>query len=195
MRRAFTLVEILIVLVLVGTAVGLALQVYFQGHGQAARLDFRLTGLQAAFLLRARLADDLTAAVPALAGSAPIPNASAMTIRRITSRDGVGVDGIPLDDALQPITEDVTWEFEGASHRVLRNGVPVTTARFLDVTFSYLPASEERGETMEIHAVIVPDRALDDPSRTTFDVQELISFSFHLPQATALRAYPEYVLP
>ena len=192
MRRAYTLIEILVVLLIVGTAMGIVLDLYFQGQGQSARLDFRLTGLQAAFLLRSHLADDLSSSLPALAAAAPVPNASAITVRRVTRRENAGEAGTCLDADLRPVADTVTWEFDPGTHRVLRDGVPVSSARFLDVTFSYLPATAERGETVELHAVVVPDGALDSPTRTSFDVQELISFSFHVPQATALRAYPEY---
>jgi len=194
-KRGWTLVEMLIVVLLVGLGTSMALSFFFTGQERSANLDFRLQALQSAYIIRTKMADDLASSMPAPAGSATIPSASSITLLRIRNRDECGVAGTCLDDNLRPITDQITYEFNSITHRVYRNGTPVSPGRFLDVTFSYLPYQNAlRGETIELHLTIVPEQSFNIPNRTEFERQEIISFSFHCPQTTISRAYPEFAI-
>lgn len=191
-RRAWTLVELLVALTLFAALAGFLLSFFFSGQKRARALDFRLHALQATYLLRARLADDIASSLAAPRGSAAVQEASTLTIRRVQEGPAAGAYGTSLDSNLQVITEDVTYTFDPQDHRVYRNGRALGTERFLDVTFSYFPwVGPGRGEVIELHATVVPDEHLDEAGRSEFPRHEVVSFTFHCPQSTIRHAYPE----
>ena len=191
-KRAWTLIELLVALMLFSAVAGFIISFFVSGQKRSRSLDFRLHALQAAYLLRARFADDLASSMPAPAGAEAINEASALELLRVRAQRGGGLGGTSIDEDLSVITEQVAYRFDPNTHRVYRNGEAMTSERFLDVTFSYFPyTDEDRGEVVELHATIVPDEHLDDPGRREYPRHEVVSFTFHLTQSTIVHAYPE----
>ena len=194
-RRGWTLVEMVFVVALLGFVTVIAFQSFFQGQRETSRLDFRLQALQSAYLVRAHLADDLASHLPAPPGQPEVPCASAISMRRVRQEDECGIAGTCLDEHLQPIADVITYEFDPVRHVVCRNGHVLGSTGFLDVTFSYFPYKEGvRGETLEVHMVVVPEQSLANPDRSEFPDQEIVSFSFHCPQTTIERAYSDFAV-
>ena len=192
MSRGWTLLEMLVVLGIVAVALALGLSFFYSGQKQSGQLDFRLRAVQSGMLLRSRLADDLAAHIPGPQGSAPIPRAAGLTLLRVPEEKGSGEDGMPLTGDFQPETSAVTWRFDPATHQVLRNGRPLQLGRFRDVWFSWFPYREGEGETVQVHAIAVPDEALASPDRPS-PTEVRLDFSFHCPQTTLVRVYDEWI--
>ncbi len=191
--KGWTILEMLIVLALVSIIMSIAMHFFFSGQRQSHNLDFRLHALQSAYLLRVRLADDIASSIPASPTTQGVDDASGITLRRVTTGPGKGISGTHLDSNLRTMTEDIVYQFDPNSHRLLRNGRAVGTARFLDVSFSYIPFAEPaQPEMLEVHAIVVPEEHLRSGDRKDFPQQELVTFTFHCPQSTTARAFSEY---
>lgn len=193
-RKAFTLAEILVVLAVVGLAMTLLLSFFGTGRRRSHDLDFQVSALQTTHLLRALMAQDLSAHVPGPEGGEAVPKALSLVFMRVPQDAGPGEDGLNIDEAGKIQLERVEWRFDPKSHELLRNGQPAKVGRFKELFFSWYPyrRGSEAGETMQVHCVLVPEEALHNPDRP-YPKPLHMSFSFHCPQTTTRRVYDEWI--
>jgi len=191
-RRAYTLIEVLVAMVVASTLLPMALSFFAAGQRQTASLSFRLKGLQSAYLLRTWVADDLASHCPSAPGRRPFTVSPMLTFTRTISNDGRGVYDTCLNDRYRALTERVTYRFypdRGVVERSVDGvGRPLLGARFRDVRFDYHPGGTEgfHGETVVMHVTIVADDVVGDDTTTSH------SFTFHCPQTTLHRVYGEW---
>jgi len=191
-RRAFTLVEVLVAFGLVCSISALVYTNFAGGWRQSERLSFRLQALQAAYLVRSRMAADLSSYIPGPAGMEPVRNAPSLGFLMVTPEDNAGIEGTSLDEDLKPITIPVSYEFDPADHRLYRNGKPLGTMRFAKVAFFHEPYEPglEKGETVGVDLVVVPEHLLATPDADE-SKRLAVRFTFHCPQTTLARVYDD----
>lgn len=177
--RGFTLVEGLVVVALLALAWILFWQLLAHGRKREAKVDFRAGAAQAAAIARARLAADFAEILPAAASAPESARGQAVSFD-VVSSSASGEGGLPLDAKLTPKLESVTYRFDPASHRLLRNGALIQAGPFRDVRFSF-SSGPDRAYTLLMDLEMVPEGQLDLP---TPEQLARFRFAFHSPQGT-----------
>ena len=190
-KRAYTLIEVLVAMLLVSVALSIAFSSLFSGRKHNSKLTFQLQGLQSAHLLRTRLFEELASHSPAAAGQKPFDRSPRIAFYRVKRADECGIYGSCLSKNFKPLVEEVVYEFDEKSGLVYRQcggkKRPVLGARFHEVHFSYSPFGYQgKGETIGMHVTVIPDEG--DESKETNH-----SFYFNCPQTTLRRVYDEWV--
>ena len=186
-RRAFTLVEALVAAALLAGALAAIYQFLSMGTRASRKLDFHLEVLQAAWLVRSRLADDLASQMPISPDQAVAATGAALSLLRVESGAAGGVAGTCLDERLRPAATTVQWTFDPRSRRLLRNGASVTPVPIRDVTFTYVPRDPAaQGETLESKLTFVEP----GPKGRT----ETLRLRFTCPLNTLARAYDDFLV-
>ncbi len=193
MRRGFTLLEVIVAFFLLCSLVGLLYSSFATGWRRSDKLSFRLQALQAAYIVRTVLAADLASYIPGPVGQEAVYDSPSLGFKMVTPEDGAGIEGTCLDEDLKPISFPVTYEFDKTTHRIYRNGKPLGQMRFAKAAFFHEPYEEgcEKGETVGVHLVIVPESKLENPDKEQNKKFE-VKFTFHCPQTTLARVYDDW---
>ncbi len=196
-RKAFTLVEALVTIAVVGAALTLWHFVFFSGHKQTRKLSFALEAYQKAMLLRAHIQRDLDAHIPLVSPPPPRRGASALEMLCSIRGSGDGPEGACLNEDLSPQIERIVYRFDENSGYVLRNGKPLTgVGRFRKVSFSYTPPFPEQGlpEIVEVSMDIVPEDAVGK-ALTSRTPRRRISFRLFSEVSAFAQTYVEWHRP
>lgn len=163
-------------------------QLFSSGMKREQKIDFRTRALQTAALARTRIAADFNQILPSASTSPERAKGQAVTFDRVV--EGMsGEGGLPIDGKLQPKFEKVTYRFDPASHRLLRNGQPVAVGVLKDLAFTF-ESGRERGYTLVVELVLVPEEEVANPRPSQMAT---FAFSFHSPQGTLELAHRTWV--
>lgn len=194
-RRAFTLVEVLVVAGVLLVIVASAVLYRVSAQKQSLALEFRAASLQSAQLVITRLQRDLASLQPGPLSGAPIQPAPAPAVELTRTSERSDSRGLPLDDKDRVLTERVSWRFDRASHQLFRNGEALRAVLMESVEFTYFPCrpgDEEPpyGDTLVVRMVCVPTEAL---GRATPEKQRAVfSATFHSPQGTVNHMHEDW---
>lgn len=188
MKRGFTLVEGLVVAALLAVAGTMFWQLFSSGMKREQKVDFRTRALQTAALARARIATDFVSILPSASTAPTHATGKAVTFDRIPE-DRVQEAGLPLDANLHPIFDRVTYRFDPATHRLIRNGTAVAVGAIRDCDFTF-ESGKELGYTLRVALTLVPE---EEVASAKPSVQARFVFSFHSPQGTLALAHKEWV--
>jgi hypothetical protein len=169
----------------------------FGAAQQSVSLDFHAAALQSVQHLVAPLQrdfDELVSDPLTLTFTEPRPHRA---ISFLKVADVAGRYGLALTVDGSPLTEKVGYVFDQGTHRVYRNGAPILSAMFEDVTFVYLPARPDEpevpphGDVLLVEARYVPE---DKVGRVQPGVpQAHFKLAFHSIQGTNNHVYEEWV--
>ena len=188
MNRGFTLIEGLVVAALLAVASTMFWQLFSSGMHREQKVDFRTRALQTAALARARIAQDFVSILPAASMSPAKATGKAVTFDR-TPEDRVQEAGLPLDKDLKPIYDRITYRFDPATHRLMRNGAAVAVGAIRDLDFTF-ESGKELGYTLTAVLTLCPEEEVNSAKPS---VEANFSFSFHSPQGTLALAHKEWV--
>ncbi|MBI4860239.1 MAG: type II secretion system protein [Candidatus Riflebacteria bacterium] len=183
-RRGYTLVEVMVAALVLAVVMAMALTIFHHGYTREAKLDFHTRAVQTASLARAHLADDFGQILPVI-GSTP-QKTEGFGVSFDRTPDG---DELPLDQTLAPRHQAVTYRFDPATHRLLRNERPIAVGQFLDVRFKF-EASPVVGYTLYVTMALVPEEELRRPGPPSQVAR--FTFSFHSPQGTLGFSHAEW---
>lgn len=196
-RRATSLLEMIFVLSILSMVVGVFAYLRFGASVQSVSLDFNAAALQSVQHLVAPLQRDFDNFMPdplSMTFAEPTPR-NAISFQRIAGTQGKY--GLPLTEEGQPITEKVEYVFDRTEHRIFRNGVPIRSARFEDVTFVYFPARPDEpdnppyGDLLVAEILYVPEDQVGRINPKT--PQARFKIAFHSLQGTNNHVYEEWV--
>lgn len=188
MTRGFTLIEGLMVAAVLAVASSVLWQLFSSGMKREQKIDFRTRALQTAALARTRIAADFNQILPSASVSPERATGQAVTFdRAVEGMSGEG--GLPIDAKLQPKFEKITYRFDPASHRLLRNGQPVAVGLLKDLAFTF-ESGRERGYTLVVELVLAPEEEVSSPRPSQV---AKFAFSFHSPQGTLKLAHRTWV--
>jgi prepilin-type N-terminal cleavage/methylation domain-containing protein len=191
-RHGFTLVEAIVVMGLLCVLLAAYALTRSGGERQAVDLDFRASSLRSAQLVFAIVKADFDnyrpgAARPELA--VPVPQEEVSFARLSGGK-------LLLDAANQPGTETVTYRFDRARHRLLRNGAVIEAGPFEAVRFTFAPAGppgqeSRQGDVLRIEIEAVPPEFLGRAGKGTPHAQFALEMA--AIQGAVDRAYDRWV--
>lgn len=188
MRSAFTLVEGMVVAALLAVAGTMFWQLFSSGMKREQKVDFRTRALQTAALARARIASDIVSILPSASMSPSKATGKAVTFDR-TPEDRTQEAGLPLDKDLKPIYDRITYRFDPATHRLMRNGTAISVGMLRDLDFTF-ESGKELGYTLTVVMTLCPEEEITSAKPS---VEARFAFSFHSPQGTLALAHKEWV--
>lgn len=196
MRRAFSLIELLLVAALLLVMAWMGVMYTLSGQKQSVAIEFRAAALQAAQLVLTRLERDVASLVPGPLAAQPVPPAPGSSVELTRVSEESGRDGLPLDRDGRLMTERVAWRFDAASGQLSRNGETIRGVRMHLVEFTYVPTrpgdpAPPYGDTLVVRLVFVPPEAI---GRVTADTPraEFVT-AFHATTGTLEHIHPEWV--
>lgn len=194
--RAFSLVEVLMVVgVLAGLAAGAVLYIV-SGQGQSLALDFQASALQSTQLLAGHLQRDVSNLMPRPlldTFATPVPSNTVSLLRLAETSDP---GALPLDGQGQPLVESVNWSFDPQTHLLSRNGEPIRGAPMESVEFTYFPCRPDDptppyGDTLIVRMVAVPLEALGRAG--VGGPRVTVTAVFHSAQGTVNHLHEDWV--
>lgn len=188
MKGAFTLVEGMVVAALLAVAGTMFWQLFSSGMKREQKVDFRTRALQTAALARARIASDIVSILPSASMAPAKATGKAVTFDR-TPEDRVQEAGLPLDRDLKPIYDRITYRFDPATHRLMRNGSAVAVGMLRDLDFTF-ESGKELGYTLTVVMTLCPEEEITSAKPS---IEAKFAFSFHSPQGTLALAHKEWV--
>ncbi len=187
MRKAYTLVEALLAVVLASVVFSIFLNSFTVGQKDNSRLTFQLRGLQGAHLLRTCLHQDLASYVPTAQGQKAFSKSRRISFYRVKSLEKCGVYDSCLSKNFKALVERVVYEYDKERRMVFRTcggkRRPLLGTRFDEVYFSYSPYGQEgSGETIGLHMIAQKHGA----------EEARYSFYFDCPQTRHSRLYEKW---
>jgi len=153
MRRAFTLVEVMVVIGLLSIMIGAFVLSRASGEHQVVDLDFHATALRSSQLLFAVVKADFdNYAPPATPVTPAAPSQPEVAFSRYRS------GALTLDAQHHAETEPVTFRFDRTQHKVFRGNAPIEAGPFESVKFTLAPGAA--GDVLRVEVEIVPPEFL-----------------------------------
>lgn len=177
MRKAFTLIEGLVVCTLLGIMIMMFWQAMSQGIKREGRLDFRQKAIQNAGLTLARMGDDFSQLIPVRPKVADKKIAYSVIFDRVSPDATNGPGGTPLDAGGQPVLQSVTYRHDPQRRVFLRDGHVIASGMIDDMELTYETTAAE-GFQVRLDMDLVPEAELG--SKTPSQKAEF-GFSFFSP--------------
>jgi len=164
-RPAFTLIEALVAVALIGVLITAFVVNRWSSQRQAVDLDFRTAAFRSAQILFATVKADFDSYLPdpppsVLTEPAPPDGVAFARLRQAKMNAG-----LPLDSGLRPVADPVVYRFDAGKHLVYRNGAAVEAGTFDAVRFALIPArpgdpNPPYGDVLHVEVEVVPPAAL-----------------------------------